>query len=313
MRLSLLTVLISVAVLVPISPGDAADESRRQVHAIAQAAQAGDQQAVERIAFELRSIDPLVRAASITGLGQTWPVGAQHLDAVRDALDDLDPPVRQAALRYAGKVNDDTAIPAAIRAMGAIEPATKEAAHMTLVALARADKGTDPAAWKAWAEAREAVVEPLLARTDAAVRKGDPAEICQSVQALLFLRDRPATVGQVLLTLVDHPDQRVSQLALGALGVVEQPEVLAALARDRRLLDRVLAARAPEMTGPLATPVSAAIPVGTPADQGGSDWTIVVVTAVLLGALAAWFWPRRPAAGAAANPAAPAAKSRVTF
>lgn len=291
---------------------NAADDTRGHVNIIDKAARSGGAGDLDKVVFGLGAVDPVVRAAAITGLGQMWPMGAEHLEAVRYSLGDMDAPVKQAALRYAGKVNDDTAIPAAIRALGDIESATKEAAHMTLVALARTDKGTDQVAWQAWAEARDKVIQPLLARTDAAVAKGDAQEICQSIHALLFLRDRPATVGQVLLKLADHPNPDVRQLVLGSLGLVEQPEVMAALARDRDLLDRVMAAPIPQILSPGAPGNTAtAVTTATSAPSGPSAIFIFIILAILTAATI-YAWPKRkPAPVGAAAP--PAKKSKITF
>ena len=160
---ALLLLLLSVCSLAP------AADIQGKVLRMAYDARKGDAKSIDRMAYSLDDMDAAVRAAAVNGLTQSWPVGAQHLDQVRQALNDLDEPVKRAALLYASAINDDTAIPAAVRAMRALDQQTVEVAHRTLMTLSHTDKGKDANAWEEWSESRNKVVDPLIERTEAAV------------------------------------------------------------------------------------------------------------------------------------------------
>lgn len=303
---AILVLLLSMCCLVP------AADVQGKVLMMAYAARKGDAKSIDRMAFGLGDMDAVVRAAAVNGLAQSWPVGAQHLDQVRQALNDMDEPVKRAALLYASAVNDDTAIPAAVRAMRAHDEQTVEVAHRTLVTLSRTDKGKDADAWEAWSEARNKIVDPLIDRTEAAIAKGDSRAIVDSIHALLFLRDRPATVGRVLLRLVSHPDPAVAAMARSALGHIERPEVVAALARDPDLLTQVASAPFLVMARAPGEAVSQAAASAAAGSSGPSTFLILAVLAILA-AVTIYAWPKRKPAPVVEVQAAPAKKSKITF
>ena len=303
---ALLLLLLSVCSLAP------AADIQGKVLRMAYDARKGDAKSIDRMAYSLDDMDAAVRAAAVNGLTQSWPVGAQHLDQVRQALNDLDEPVKRAALLYASAINDDTAIPAAVRAMRAVDQQTVEVAHRTLITLSHTDKGKDANAWEAWSESRNKVVDPLIERTEAAVVKGDTRAIIDSIHTLLFLRDRPATVGRVLLRLANNPNLEIATMTRSTLSQVEQPEVVAALARDPDLLTQV--AEAPPLASAVANAsgtTGIASATATVVPSGPSAIFIFIILAILTAATI-YAWPKRkPATVAAAAP--PVKKSKITF
>ena len=291
----------------------AAEDVSRQVRDLGKAGRTADVAAMDRLAQGLDAMDANVRAAAIVGLSQAWPAGAQHLDQVRRSLDDFDPAVRQAALGYAGQVGDDIAIPTAIRYLADRDQATAQAAHLALTALARSDKGSDASVWETWAEERERVVQPIVDRARSAAQKHDVQAVSETIQALLFMRDRPAMVGRILLELANDPDPAVAQLGLGALGVVAKPEIIAALARDPDLARRVAEVPTPVGPSPQSVVASKAQRPSAlaPAPPGGISGFAVIAAICVLGALAVFCWPKAKSVPAA--PVPPAKKSKITF
>ena len=304
---------LAILLLVHLSVIVAAEDATRQVRDMGKAGRTADAAAMEHLSQGLDARDARVRAAAIIGLSQAWPAGAQHLDTVRRSLTDFDPEVRRAALGYAGQIGDDSAIPSAIRCLSDYDAATAQAAHLALAALARTDKGTDARAWEAWAEERERVAQPIVERARSAADRRDVQAVGEAIQALLFMRDRPAMVGRILLDLANSPDPAVAQLGLGALGAVSKPEIIAALARDPGLAERVAAAPQPLAAGARVAAQVVKSPAAKLAEvaSGPSGIFIFVILAILTAATI-YAWPKRkPAPVAAAAP--PAKKSKITF
>ncbi len=236
-------------------------------------ARRGTSAARERIAETLTgNHPPTVKATALERLQAFGPAAADHLPAIRAAIDHHDPAVSREAMRLTAALGDHSAIPLLIDYTA--EPERAAAASESLARLTGKDLGEDPQSWRDWSRKHSDHVSRHMEATGALLESEDPVDVVRGIQRLRMLDHHDTTVARILAGMVLHPNDQVRSAATTCLGTMDtaiaaRVRELAATPEGRDRLARIYAD--PDLPGGSAAWAEAPLAPGAAPEPGSGD------------------------------------------